>query len=381
MKILNTISSLSYSSGGTSQCTSLILKELWRNNIDVEVLTYNHSENDSNVLENSKIHFMPYISGRYKYSSVFKYKLLELQKKANLVHIQGIWQYPSYAAVKNARKFKKPYVISPHGMLYPKALNSGNTLLKKIFYSAHLRKDLQQAACIHTTCIEEMNHIRDLGISTPIAVIPNPVDNLPYVNLTVALKNRFSIGYVGRIHRTKRIEVLIDAWHMLGCKVDNDELIIIGDGDKEYLEELKCLVAEKSLKNVKFTGFLKGNDKNNAIQSLTFLAVPSDFESFGMVIAEALMMGVPVIASKGTPWSQLETFNCGYWIKNDSKNFSETILQVKKLSYDEIKMMGENGKKLINDNYTTDVIGQKIINMYNWILNKSSKPEFIFDEN
>lgn len=381
MKILNIISSLSYSSGGTSQCTSLILKELWENNIDVDVLTYNHSENDSNVLENSKIHFMPYVSGRYKYSPVFKYKLLELQNKANLVHIQGIWQYPSYVAVKNARKFKKPYVISPHGMLYPEALNSGSKLLKKVFYTAHLKKDLQQAACIHTTCIEEMNHIRALGISAPIAVIPNPVDNLPYVNLTIALKNRFSIGYLGRIHRTKRIEVLIDAWHMLGSKVDNDELIIIGDGDKGYLEELKCLVAEKKLKNVKFTGFLKGNDKNQAIQSLTFLAVPSDFESFGMVIAEALMMGVPVIASKGTPWNQLETFNCGYWIKNDSENFAETILQVKKLSYNEIKMMGENGKKLINDNYTTHVVGQKIISMYNWILNKSSKPEFIFDEN
>lgn len=51
---------------------------------------------------------------------------------------------------------------------------------------------------------------------------------------------------------------------------------------------------------------MAGVEKDNAISSLTYLAVPSDFENFGNIVTEALVRGIPVIASKGMPWQELE---------------------------------------------------------------------------
>lgn len=379
MKVLHTISSLSFSSGGPSQSTTLTLKGLWNNNVNAEILAFDHSIGDQNVLENEKTHFLSFKDSRFKYSQAYKNKLISLmEKNIEVCHIQGIWQYPSYIAAKQARKLNKPYIITPRGMLYPQAVASGNKILKKLFLKVHLINDLQKAACIHATCVEEMQHIRNLGITTPIAVIPNPVNHEPYINLQIPLKSSFRVGYLGRLHPRKKVEILIEAWAKLKDYNENDELVIIGDGDPLYLESLKKLIAERKLNNIKFTGFLKGHERDKVIQSLTFLAVPSDFENFGMIIAEALMMGVPVISSKGTPWEQLETYNCGYWIDNDIESFYKKFIQARKLSPEEVQIMGINGKKLIEEHYTTDVIGNKVLSMYNWILKKSSKPEFIF---
>lgn len=378
MKVLHIISSLSFSSGGPSQSTTLTLKGLWNKDVNAEIIAFDHVEGDINVLENEKTHFLPFVRGRFKYSSAYKSKLMSLMTNVSICHIQGVWQFPSYIGAKLARKLNKPYIITPRGMLYPQAVASGSKILKQFFLKAHLINDLQKAACIHTTCVEEMQHLRNLGIKSPIAVIPNPVDHTPYINIEIPLKPSFKIGYLGRLHPRKKVEVLIEAWAKLKNYNENDELVIIGDGDPLYLESLKKLIAERKLNNVKFTGFLKGHERDKVIQSLTFLAVPSDFENFGMIIAEALMMGVPVISSKGTPWEKLETYNCGYWIDNDIESFYKKFIQAKKLSPEEVQIMGINGKKLIEENYTTDVIGNKVLSMYNWILKKSSKPEFIF---
>lgn len=378
MKVLYTISSLAFSSGGPSQSTTLTLKGLWNKSVNAEIIAFDHREDDINVLENEKTHFLPFVNGRFKYSTAYKLKLISLMKNMNIFHIQGVWQYPSYIAAKQARKLNKPYIITPRGMLYPQAVTSGSKILKQFFLKVHLMNDLQKAACIHATCIEEMQHLRDLGVKSPIAVIPNPVDHTPYINTEIPLKPSFKIGYLGRLHSRKKVEVLIEAWAKLKDYNENDELIIIGDGDPLYLDSLKKLVAEKKLNNIKFTGFLKGDERDKVIQSLTFLAVPSDFENFGMIIAEALMMGVPVIASKGTPWEQLETYNCGYWIDNDIESFYKQFIQARKLSPREIQIMGINGKKLIEEHYTTDAVSNKILSMYTWILKHNSKPEFIF---
>lgn len=380
MKILHTISSLSFSAGGPSQSTTLTLKGLWNNNVNAEILAFDHSVGDQNVLENEKTHFLPFKDGRFKYSQAYKSKLISLmEKNIEVCHIQGIWQYPSYITAKQARKLNKPYIITPRGMLYPQAVASGNKILKKLFLKAHLMNDLQKAACIHATCTEEMQYLRDLGIKSPIAVIPNPVDHEPYINLEIPLKSSFRIGYLGRLHPRKKVEVLIEAWAKIDTHQENDELIIIGDGDQIYVNKLKKLVAEKKLTNVKFTGFLKGKEKDYTIQSLSLLAVPSDFENFGMIIAEALVLGVPVIASKGTPWQELEVYECGFWINNTVDDFFNTFMKAKSISPSELHTMGLRGRELISDHYSIDAIGKKLKKMYEWVLYKNGKLEYIYE--
>ena len=110
------------------------------------------------------------------------------------------------------------------------------------------------------------------------------------------------------------------------------------------------------------------------------MVVPSDFENFGNIVSEALIRGVPVIASKGTPWKELEDYNCGWWINNDQDTITRTILDAYNVGKDIRSKMGMNGKSLMRNNYSVDVLGAKMKLLYEWVLGQASKPDFVYED-
>lgn len=303
---------------------------------------------------------------------------IESAGKVDLFHIQGLWRYIGAGAAGYARHHKIPYVVSLRGMLYPQAL-AASALIKKLSLWLYQRKDLQCAACIQATCKEEMLHYRKLGFTNPVAVIPNPIDWDNSLDGQIHLKPYFKIGYLGRLHPRKRIERLIYAMRALQDKIRDAELVIIGSGDEEYESFLKDEVQRLSLRNVTFTGFLTGEKKDAALRELSLLAVPSDFENFGNIVAEALIRGIPVIASTGTPWQELETHRCGWWINNDQNSINATILKAYEIGEKARSLMGMNGKRLMKENYSVEVLGERMMRLYEWILSKNNKPDFVYE--
>ena len=190
-------------------------------------------------------------------------------------------------------------------------------------------------------------------------------------------KNKFKIGFLGRLHPRKNIHNLIQAWKDANIE-DLGELVIIGKGESDYEEFLKEEVQRLDLKNVIFEGFISGKKKYEILASLTALCVPSDFENFGMIITESLSVGTPVIASKGTPWGDLEEYKCGWWIDNDIKSLSECIRKVNNLDKAILHQMGLNGYNLVLNKYSDERVAEKMKQLYEWILNKTEKPEFIY---
>jgi glycosyltransferase involved in cell wall biosynthesis len=180
------------------------------------------------------------------------------------------------------------------------------------------------------------------------------------------------------VHPRKNIERLLYVWDNLNLNNTDAKLIIIGDGDAQYMNFLKAEKEKLNLTNVIFTGFLTGEAKENALNSLSYLVVPSDFENFGMIIPEALIKGIPVIASKGTPWEELNTHNCGWWVDNDIDTLSETIKKAIETPENVRLEMGKRGQELVKDNYSVEVVSKKMIRLYEWILNSGEKPEFVY---
>ena len=127
-----------------------------------------------------------------------------------------------------------------------------------------------------------------------------------------------------------------------------------------------------------FTGFLSGEEKEKALKSLSYLVVPSDFENFGNIVTEALVKGIPVIASKGTPWEELNTHRCGWWVDNDVDTLAATIREALNTSEAERIAMGERGKHLIQENYSVEMVAGKLKRLYEWILYRGEKPEFVY---
>lgn len=296
----------------------------------------------------------------------------------DLFHIHGVWMLHGTQIARYAKKYNIPYVITLHGMLYPQAL-AHNQIIKRISLKLYQSKTLRNAAAIQATCIEEMEHYRALGFKNPVAIIPNPIEVDKYINNPIILKSRFRIGYLGRVHPRKRIERLIYAMDDLRNKLPTDtELLIIGGGDEKYEDFLRKEISRLNLNNqVHFTGFLSGKEKEDAIDSLSLLVVPSDFENFGNIVTEALVHGVPVIASKGMPWNELPENECGWWINNDQESIDETILESYKLGAERLYQMGLNGRDLMIRNYSVESLGKKMKILYEWILNGGEKPDFV----
>lgn len=373
MKILHSISSLSLNSGGPTHSVFYTVKGLRAQGLETDILTYLPNSGDKLISEEDFIITLPKGKTSFAFSSDYKYYMEK--HSYDIYHAQGIWQYPTYITDKIAHKNKKPYIITPRGMLYPQALNVSKWK-KHFFLKLFLLNDLNKAVAVHATCMEEMQHLRNLGVKPPIAVIPNPV-NISETT-SISKPDKFRLGYLGRVHTRKNIERLLYVWDKLNLDKMDAELVIIGDGDKQYMDFLKSEQTRLGLEKVIFTGFLSGEAKEKVLNSLSYLVVPSDFENFGMIIPEALIKGIPVIASKGTPWEELNTHHCGWWVDNDVDTLAATIETAVNTPENKRQEIGGNGRKLVMENYSVEVVTKKMLRLYEWILNGGEKLEFVY---
>ena len=108
------------------------------------------------------------------------------------------------------------------------------------------------------------------------------------------------------------------------------------------------------------------------------MVVPSDFENFGNIVTEALVRGIPVIASKGMPWQELDEFLCGWWIDNDQETINHTLHNAINLPELERLQMGIKGKQLIKEKYAVDKLGEKMKQLYEWVLYGGTQPDFVY---
>lgn len=366
---------MSTASGGPARTTLLTLRGLCALGMNARVLTNQIRPGEESVSEEPFIRYLPFprfYDHRFGYSAAFD-KALKEYAVADIYHIQGIWQYPGYATVRFARKADRPYLITLHGTLYPEAL-AHSSINKKISMTLFQRQQLQQAACIHATCVEEMEHYRSLGFTNPVAVVPCPMECSPKMTPTYP-DEEVRVGYLGRFHPRKRIERLMEVWHRLG---EPGELLIMGDGDPVYMKFLKDEVKRLQLRRVRFTGFVTGDEKNSLLASLTCLVVPSDFENCGIITPEALHQETPVIATTGSPWQELDTYSCGWWVNNDVDTLTKTVRKAISLDKDSLREMGKRGRQLVLDKYSVDIVSLQMKDLYTWILSGKNKPEFVF---
>lgn len=376
MKVLYT-GTLDVNAGGPAFSTYNTMRGLNAIGVDTHVLMYEMEKNGKLIGNNVPIHFAKKpIEHIFSYSPSYK-KEIKSCGDFDIYQAQGVWLYNTYALVDVARKQGKPYVITPRGMLYPQDIAKSKPWFKNMSLKIRLLDDLNRAACVHVTCEDEMNHCRNLGVTSPIAIVPNPVEIIEYPK---AKKDHvFRLGYLGRISRRKNVEGLIYAWSELGDMVkENAELLIIGGGDEEYMAFLKKESARMNLSNVRFTGFISGQEKEDALSSLSVLAMPSEFENFGNVIVEGLVRGIPCIATTGAPWKDLVDFKCGWWVKYNQTAITEAVKSALETSAEELDAMGERGKLLMKDKYSIEAVAKQMKAVYEWILGSGIKPNFIY---
>ena len=89
-----------------------------------------------------------------------------------------------------------------------------------------------------------------------------------------------------------------------------------------------------------------GKEKDLVYRKSDLFVNPSNFENFGMTIAEALNYNLPVIISRNTPWNKVEKNRCGWFLDKNNTNLLQVLKKALKLSKDELKRMGKNSSSL-----------------------------------
>lgn len=381
MKILQTISGFGTHSGGTSTCTYDLISALHAERGVVDLLTLSSKDPTDRLMGMGEewIHALPNDAiTPFGYSANIKRWMEGKMGEYDILHANGLWMYANHITCAMARKYGKPYVITPHGMLYPAALRR-SYWKKWPFLKLFFHKDIMQASCLHATCKQEMEHIREFGYRGPVAIIPNPMVLPAPPSAKRSPKAKKAFGFLGRLHPRKKVENLFYGVELLKERQQECELWIMGGGLPEYEAFLKAEVERLGLRNVRFLGFVSGQEKYEKLAQLSTLFVPSDFENFGMIVTEALSVGTPVMASLGTPWEELNNQHCGWWCDRTPENIAQVMRQVLDMPALELDAMGERGKAMAKANFAAEEVARKMMQLYSWLLDGGQAPAFVHE--
>ena len=301
-------------------------------------------------------------------------KLVQLEP-LSLIHSHGLWLPVNYRAAQASRKYGVPLVIQPHGMLEPWAL-AHKALKKRIAMALFQRNDLRSAKLLVASSPVEFENLRQLGFRQPIAIIPNGVAP------PVVLGNAESVGlhpdrnrvvlFLSRIHPVKGVVNLLKAWATLAPV--GWTLRIAGPDEGGHLAEVTQLIDKLRLhESVEYVGEADAARKAVLYQQADLFVLPTFSENFGVVVAEALAYGVPVITTKGAPWSDLPVYKCGWWVDVGVSPLVLALQEAIGLSDSERKAMGARGREYVQRFNWYDIAHQTM-QVYLWALGQASPP-------
>jgi glycosyltransferase involved in cell wall biosynthesis len=240
----------------------------------------------------------------------------------------------------------------------------------QLFESANLGA----ARAFHATSAEEAESIRACGVRAPIAVIPNGVAAQAPVADAPPVRGRYVL-FMSRLHPKKGLEMLLDAWSAVRGAHPDVRLVISGPDLIDYRPTLERKARTLALgESTLFHDPLHGEAKSSALAKAEVFVLPSFSENFGIVVAEALSHGTPVITTRATPWASLEENRCGWWIDPTVDALTSALSTALALSPDERRAYGDRGRALVRDSCSWDAIAADTAAFYRWICEDNCRP-------
>ncbi|MGO4126582.1 glycosyltransferase [Inquilinus sp. YAF38] len=333
---------------------------------------------------NVPIHMSPVQGPRsFGYSRSLQAALRE--SDADLLHVHGLWMYTSIAAMRWAAHTRKPYLVSPHGMLDPWAL-ANHGWKKRIAMRAYEDAHLRGASCLHALCESEAHSIRALGLTAPICRVPNgailPEGVLPRPEWRTRLPADANILlYLGRLTPKKGPAQLIRAWATLEAAAPSAppwHLVFVGPGSEAYCAELEKLVASLGVgTSVHFTGPIYGRDKIATLASANAFILPSFSEGMPNAALEAWAHGLPSLL---TPQCNLpEGFEHGAALSIDPNEsaIANGLRRLIGMTDSERRAMGARGRALVASRFSWPAVASQFEDVYRWLLGFQARPEAI----
>lgn len=375
MRILHVIPYFTPKRGGDVNVCYMLSKHLVQRGHEVTILTtdFEFDKDYAKTLEDNGVriilsHCVVNLKLFLVSPDMNKWLKKPLIKNYDIIHLHDFRSYQNKIIHHYALKFKIPYALQAHGDI---PINIEKQSLKRLYDFFWGKKILEDVSKVIALTNTEKEQYIEIGVnSKKIVIIPNGIDLTEYTNLPERGKFRRenSIGndekiilYVGRLHKSKGIDLLIGAVSDIIQKSNDVKLLLVGP-DMGYRSELEKIIKSLNIEDkVLFTGFISNNEKISALIDSDVFVTPS-FSGFPITFLEACACKIPIITTNNgdkLDWIH----NVGYSVEYNKEHLKNAIIGI--LNDVELrKKLGANGIALINEKFSWEAIIKELENMY-----------------
>ncbi|MFO0426708.1 MAG: glycosyltransferase [Planctomyces sp.] len=322
----------------------------------------------------------------------------------DLLHLHALWMYPSLLSHQWTVHTRRPFLVTPNGMLDRWAL-ANSRWKKQLAGVLYERASLNSAACLQANTTKELADIRNFGLRNPVCVIPNGVDLPEHLDLSekrcVGLKQ---LLFLGRLHPKKGLMQAIRAWALmskrglLNSSASTWQFVIAGWDQGQHESQIKSACAELGITfrdvtvadtvamrdspsgtepQVVFAGPAFGQNKDLLLRTVDAFILPSLSEGLPMAVLEAWSYALPVLM---TPECNIpEGFDCGAAIRLGltSTEIANGMEQLFLMSDEELLHMGSQGRDLVHNRFTWPAVAAEMKLVYEWLLGGGPAPSCV----
>lgn len=298
-------------------------------------------------------------------------------KNYDLIVMQGIWNFPFFAAFLVARFYKIPYIVFTHGTFNPESFHGNSTLIKKSLYFLYVKRMLIQARHVFfTTNVEHRKLSEFLKIKVNAAIIPNIVKKQEFETLPIRGKFRTQLAirpetkailHFGRIAKIKGIEITLNAIHKLILQNQDVCFIIAGGDEKGYQASLEKKIDLLNIRPfIHFTGMLNREETKQIMVDSDIFVLASYSENFGISAVEAMYCRLPLILANQVGIAEdIQKAHAGIVFDLEKDDLAECISNLIENPL-KINELGELGNQFASEHYDIAIVSSQV----NSILNK-----------
>ena len=276
----------------------------------------------------------------YYYSPRFAPWLRSHAGEFDRVIVHGLWQYHAFAVWRALRRGGTPYYVFAHGMLDPwfKRKYPLKHFKKWLYWPWADYRVLRDAKAVLFTCEEERILARQsfwlyrcreevVGLGTAAVNGEAGAQRQRFLDAFPEVRGKRVVLFLSRIHPKKGCDLLIEAFARVARRDAALHLVVAGPDQVGWQSQLVARARALGIGDrVTWPGMLTGDLKWGAYRAAEVFALPSHQENYGVVVAEALACGVPVLISdKVNIWREIRAAHAGV-VASDDIDGAATLL-------------------------------------------------------
>lgn len=279
----------------------------------------------------------------------------------DVVHLNGARSYQNSVVMSQATKNDVPIVLQAHGSIMRIVERKGIKWLYDQVWGSRL---LASASAFIALSQSEADAHRRLGVAgEKVHVLPNGVDLERFKDLPGRGEFRRKYGiepdakvvlYLGRLHKSKGIDLLVEAFADLAPRIEDARLVLVGP-DGEFESDLQRQITDLGIEEkVRFTGLVPEQEKYAAFIDSDVFVTPK-FYGFPITFAESCACGLPIVTTNAGDYLDWIDGVAGFSTAYSVTEVSEAMARI--LSQDvRTSQFRENCRSLVSEKFNWERI-------------------------